>query len=177
MSAEGPASEQKRFGTGMFVLAWLAFMGLLGAWFNETLEQQHNPNQDLQTRLASDGVREVRLQRNRAGHYVTDGEINGHKVVFMLDTGATGVAIPAQLARKLAIPRGQAYQTQTANGMSVAYATVLASVSVGDISLQQVSAGITPGLQTNEVLLGMSFLKHIEFSQRGDSMLLRQYPN
>jgi aspartyl protease family protein len=50
----------------------------------------------------------------------------------------------------------------------------LDSVSVGDIELRGVRAGITPGLKTDEVLLGMSFLKHIEFTQRGDMLILRQ---
>ena len=44
----------------------------------------------------------------------------------------------------------------------------------GDIALRDVRASITPGLLMDEVLLGMSFLKHIEFTQRGDTLILRQ---
>jgi len=160
----------------MFVLAWLALIGLLGFYFQDVLEAQRNPNQTIATLTDASGVREVVLQRNKFGHYVTAGEINGQPVVFMLDTGATGVAIPEDVAQRLGIPRGRAFATQTANGIGKSYAARLDRVSVGDITLSNIAAGITPGLQTEEILLGMSFLKHIEFSQRGDSLILRQYP-
>jgi aspartyl protease family protein len=171
----GAEREQKRMGTGMFVLAWLAFMALLGLGFSDILDRQHNPNQALVTNYA-DGVREVVLQRNRQGHYLSSGRINGREVVFMLDTGATTIAIPARLASDLDLTIGQRFQTRTANGTADVYATVLDEVSIGDIRLNDVSAAVTPGLATNEVLLGMSFLRNIEFAQRGDSLILRQYP-
>ena len=63
---------------------------------------------------------------------------------------------------------------QTANGAAISYAAQLDSVSVGDIIMHNVSAGISPGFKGNEILLGMSFLKHIEFTQRGNTLILRQ---
>ena len=155
-------------GLAMQVLAWVVLLGLGVFYFNDVLERQLNPNQRLQTQYTEDGVREVVLQRN-------SGEINGQPVTFLLDTGATGVAIPEALANRLGLQRGRAYQTQTANGMAISYATTLDEVAVADIRLPHVRAGIVPGLQTDEVLLGMSFLKHLEFTQRGDSLTLRQY--
>ena len=59
--------------------------------------------------------------------------------------------------------------------MATSYAATLDRVSVGEIELRDVWAGITPTLQTDQVLLGMTFLKHIEFTQRGDTLILRQY--
>ena len=96
-------------------------------------------------------------------------------VDFMLDTGATGVAIPDHIAKALKIQRGRAYSVLTANCIATSFAARLDTVSVGDIILSNVDAGIVPGLTGNEVLLGMSFLRHIEFSQRGDTLVLRQY--
>lgn len=168
--------EQRRLGLGMQVMAWLVLMGLLVVYFSDLQDRQRNPNRNLDTLVAADGVREVVLQRNRYGHYVTSGEINGQPVVFMLDTGATGVAIPEAVARRLGLERGRPFRTQTANGLSTSWAVRLEQVSVGGITLENVAAGITPGLQIDEVLLGMSFLKHIEFTQRGDQLVLRQYP-
>lgn len=160
-------------GLGMQVLAWLVLLALGVFFFGDVLDKQHNPNQSLQTNYG-DGVKEVVLQRNRFGHYVTSGEINGQPVTFLLDTGATGVAIPDSVAKRLGLRRGRAFATQTANGVSTSYAASLERVSVGGIALEDVQAGITPGLQMEQVLLGMSFLKHIEFTQRGDTLILRQ---
>ncbi|CAA0078961.1 Uncharacterised protein [Halioglobus japonicus] len=176
MSDDNEVHEQKRMGTTMQVLAWLVLLALGVAYFSDFLDSQYNPNQTLQTGYTEDGFREVVLQRNKFGHYVTSGKINGSPVTFMLDTGATGVAIPSSVASRLGLRRGNAFPTQTANGMSTSYAATLSSISVGDIELYDVPAGITPGLQTEEILLGMSFLKHIEFTQRGDTLILRQVP-
>ena len=161
-------------GLAMQALAWLVLLALGVVYFGDVLERQYNPNQELQTNRTKEGLREVVLQRNKFGHYVTAGRINGQPVTFMLDTGATGVAIPDAVARQLGLTRGRAFRTQTANGVATSYAAKLDVVSVGDIELQDVQAGITAGLQADQVLLGMSFLKHIEFTQRGDTLILRQ---
>ena len=159
----------------MQVLAWLSFMALGVLFFGDQLESQYNPNRQVET-LQSSGVTEVRLQRNRLGHYVTSGTINNRPVTFLLDTGATGVAIPARIAKTLDLKRGRPIATRTANGTATSYLTRLNSVSVGGVSVGNVSATIAPGLRGNEILLGMSFLQHIEFTQRGDTLILRQYP-
>ena len=174
MDPQREIREQKRMGGIMQALAWLVFLALGVYFFGDFLEGQRNPNRDVATRHTAEGVREVVLERNRYGHYVTSGTINGRAVTFLLDTGATGVAVPADVARRLGLRGGQAYITETANGRATSYAVTLDSVAVGDIELRDVAAGIVPGLRMEEVLLGMSFLKHIEFSQRGDTLLLRQ---
>ncbi|MFT4766970.1 MAG: aspartyl protease family protein [Glaciecola sp.] len=168
--------ESRRMGRTMQVFAWLAVMALLMLYFGDVLDRQRNPNRSVDTAVTAEGVREVELRRNRMGHYVSAGTINGEDVVFLLDTGATGVAIPAALAERLSLPRGRAILTNTANGSTRSYLTRLQEVAVGDIRLQNVEASITPGLQMQEVLLGMSFLKYIEFTQRGSTLTLRQYP-
>ena len=93
----------------------------------------------------------------------------------MLDTGASDVAIPAKLADELGLKRGQPVQYQTANGIVTAYRTTLDSVSIGPMIVRNVSASINPGMQDMEILLGMSVLKHVEFTQRGDTLILRPY--
>jgi aspartyl protease family protein len=170
------SQRQRGIANIMAILAWLTFMVLAGFFFHEMLGQQHNPNQSVATKLGEGGMKEVVLKRNRYGHYVTSGAINGEPVVFLLDTGATGVAVPAAVAKRLGLQAGQPFQTRTANGIAVSYATRLDRVSVGDISLANVRASITPGLTGEEILLGMSFLRQVEFTQRGDMLTLRQYP-
>ncbi len=176
MTEQHGIAQQKRMGVGMMIMAWVVLLGLGVLFFGDTLERQFNPNQSLETRYSEDGMREVVLQRNRLGHYVTSGSINGANVTFMLDTGATGVAVPVDVATQLGLQRGRPFRTQTANGVATSYATILQEVAVGDIALENVSAAIVPGLADGQILLGMSFLKHIEFTQRGNTLILRQYP-
>jgi aspartyl protease family protein len=171
-----PDQEHRRFGLGMQVLAWISLLALLTLYFGDLLDRQRNPNRNVATDVGAQGVREVRLKRNRMGHYVASGTINGEPVVFLLDTGATGVAIPEPVAHRLELPRGRPFITNTANGRTRSYQTRLGEVAIGDIRLRGVDAAITPGLSMNEVLLGMSFLKYIEFTQRGNTLTLRQYP-
>ncbi len=161
----------------MIFSAWVLAFALLMAYFNYFLENEQNPNQTVYSRVDESGITEVVLKRNRYGHYVTSGKINGVKVRFLLDTGATDVAIPAKLADRLSLPRGAERQYRTANGMVLAYSTVLDSVSIGPIVVKNVRASINPGLDIDEVLLGMSVLKRIEFTQRGDTLILRPFTN
>jgi len=164
----------QRIGKGMIVAAWLLALGLLTLFFNDFLDKQHNPNQDLSTQYNQDGTREVILQRNRSGHYLTKGTINGQPVVFFLDTGATIVSIPEPVARRLNLQRGVEMLANTANGTVTTYSSELESVAVGEIELHRVRASINPQMRGDEILLGMSFLKHLEFTQRGDILILRQ---
>jgi len=110
------------------------------------------------------------------GHYLANGEINGRPVTFLLDTGATDISIPALLAKDLGLERGAARRYQTANGTITTYGTRLETVRLGGIVRRQVRAHINPGMRQGEVLLGMSFLKHLEMVQRGNQLTLRQYP-
>ena len=124
--------------------------------------------------LSADGVREVVLRQNRAGHYVASGGINGQPVTFLLDTGATSVSIPASVAGRLGLKRGAAMRAHTANGTVTTYATRLDEVRLGNISLENVRADINPHMLGDEVLLGMSFLRKLEFTQRDRELTIRQ---
>ncbi len=161
-------------GKGMIVGAWVGLLAILTLFFSAYLERQNNPNTDPVTSTAG-LVAEVVLQRNRSGHYVASGRINGREVTFLLDTGATDVAVSDELANSLGLRRGMRITSQTANGVVSAWQTQLSEVSLGDIRLGNVRASILPGLQGDEVLLGMSFLQQLEMVQRGKHLLLRQH--
>ncbi len=162
-------------GKGMIVAAWVLLLGLLTLLFQDRLEEIGNPNRQLQV-VEQGAVANVRLKRNRAGHYVAPGEINGTPVVFLLDTGATHVAVPEGLAERLGLPRGVAIQSITANGRARAWRTRLDTVRLGPIVKQGVSGVIMPGMSGDQVLLGMSFLRSLEMVQRGDGLSLSQRP-
>lgn len=168
--------QQKRLGGGMIAAMWLLLIALMVFLFSGILEKQTNPNQQVNSVTTARGVAEVTLLRNKFGHYITNGFINGLPVTFMLDTGASDVSIPESVARRLQLRKGYPNQYSTANGVITAWTTKLDDVAIGDIHLHQVRASINPAMDDDKILLGMSFLKQIEFTQRGDELILRQYP-
>lgn len=164
-----------RLGKWMVAGGWLIVLGLMALLFQHLLAKQRNPNQEVLSSVTDSGMREVQLQRNRFGHYVATGKINQLPVDFFVDTGATHVAVPIDIADRLALKRGPEFQVETANGAITVYHTVLDSVELGEVSLYNVRASINPHMQGREILLGMSFLRDLELIQRGDVLTIRQY--
>ncbi|WP_201193706.1 TIGR02281 family clan AA aspartic protease [Pseudomonas fluorescens] len=173
MTAQAPG---KRAGRVLLILAWCAGLFLATRFFGEWEARQNNPNVVVSSQQG-DGYIEVKLVSNQQGHFVASGQINGQPVDFMLDTGATDVSIPAELAKRLKLEEGFGVTLSTANGLSQGYRTRIDRLQVGDIVLRDVRALVAPGLDGNQVLLGMSALNKLEFTQRGGTMLLRQTTN
>ncbi|MFE8071084.1 TIGR02281 family clan AA aspartic protease [Marinobacteraceae bacterium S3BR75-40.1] len=171
-----PSSQPpgRRVGIGFLVVAWVLLIGLLTLWFGDWEEQQNNPNATPHSQRV-DGAVEVVLSPNRAGHYVANGRINDTQVTFLLDTGATQVAVPEAVARDAGLQKGYQGWVQTANGRAKAWSTRIDRLQLGDIVLHDVQATITPGMGLDEVLLGMSALGQVDFSQTGGKLKLRQH--
>ncbi len=165
-------SNSKHFGKGMIIAAWILALGFLTLFFSQILDKQRNPNQEITSLSSSKNARIVTLKRNRFGHYIATGSINDQSVELILDTGATDVSIPAKLASKLNLKKGAPRNTITANGTIITYSTILNEVRLGDIVLHNVRASLNP--YSDDVLLGMSFLKHLEFTQKGNTLTLKQ---
>ena len=157
----------------MYVLAAIGFIALMAWLFSDQIDEQRNPNRKIETRTAIDGAAEVVLKRNRAGHYVATGYINGNATEFMLDTGATDVAVSSEIARASGLSRGRNIVVATANGTTTAYSTVIKELQLGQIVERDVAATIVPNLGDIGVLLGMSFLKRLDFAQTGDTLSIR----
>lgn len=173
MSQDPAQPAPHRLGRGMIFLAWILALGLLTLFFSNWLDGERNPNQRVLTRVGTDGIGEVVLQRNRYGHYVASGRINGKPVEFMVDTGASDVSVPATLAAQLGLKRGAPTRYQTANGTITGFRTHIDRLELGDLVLHNVPASINPAYQEDDILLGMSVLKQLEFTQRGDTLTLR----
>ena len=152
----------------MVYIGWIVLLLLITLLMQRWLDKQYNPNQQVR----SNGAWQVVLQRNRYGHYVSNGKINGRTVVFLLDTGATQVGVPGELAAELNLKPGPAVQVGTANGIITAYRTQLETVELGPLQQDNVAAIINPAMQGEEVLLGMSFLKHLTLVQQQDQLSL-----
>jgi len=156
--SEPEFQQRKQYSRWMYALMWLGVLVLLVVFFQGQLQEQYNPNQNLAQGQASTDA--VVLQRNRQGHYVASGLINGQEVVFLLDTGATDVAIPEHIAKQLGLRYGRAGQVNTANGVSRTYDTMLDSLSLGGIVQQQVPAVIVPGYESSYIVGYVLFKAH-----------------
>lgn len=162
------ASHANGLSKVMTYLMWISLLGLLTLFFNRYL----HPNADINKNSNLSG--EVRLKADRYGHYVAPGFINDEPVRFLLDSGATSVSIPAQLASRLGLQRGARGEAMTANGVVTIYRTQLNSVRLGGVELYNVSASINPGMTGEQVLLGMSFMRHLDLTQRNGELTLKQ---
>jgi len=119
----------------------------------------------------------VVLAADPRGHFLIDGAVNGGNVRFILDTGATVVALPGADANRLGLDyrKGRPGRIDTANGSALAWAVRLDTVKVGNIELRNVEAVvIESGLDI--ALLGMTFLNRVEMKRDGSTMtLIRRY--
>jgi len=154
------------------LFAWIAVIGLmlgLTAFYHALTDQKGGI-------VSSEGfgaTAAVQLERERSGHYVAEGQINGQPVTFLVDTGATDVAVSEKMARALGLEFGPRIRVMTAAGPVGAWVTRLDSVRLGTLERINVRATITPGL-TEAALLGMSFLKHFNLQQEGDRLVISQ---
>jgi aspartyl protease family protein len=126
-------------------------------------------------RAAPAGVsrQSVTLAADPRGHFVAEGAINGNPVRFLVDTGASTVALPAADAVRLGIDyrKGRPALSSTAAGVVQIYVVTLDTVKLGPIELTRVEASvIEQGLEI--ALLGMSFLNRVEMKRDGDLMTL-----
>ena len=149
-------SSQTQLGLSANMIA-IRLMGLL-CDLAERLEREADPASPFTPRHAT----------------LTVGQINGGTVQFLVDTGATSIALPSADARRLGINylSGQRGYTETANGKATAYKINLDSVKVGDITLYSVEAVVLEGDGLKIALLGMSFLNRTEMRRDGQTLTL-----
>jgi aspartyl protease family protein len=119
----------------------------------------------------------AKVYRDQAGAYSTVGTINGLTVKFLVDTGATAVAMGASQAKRLGVQyryEGKEILINTANGVTKGYQVTLDRVQVGDITLRGVKGFVIEGHGPSRVLLGMSFLNQVKMEDQGDVLLLEK---
>lgn len=119
--------------------------------------------------------RRITLTSDSAGHFKSQGSINGQLMQFVVDTGATVVSIGRADAERMGLPflGGQPVQMQTANGTAQGWRIQLQSVRVGDVEVFDVEAVVTPTAMPM-VLLGNSFLNRFQMHRVSDQMVLEK---
>jgi aspartyl protease family protein len=161
-----PVADQQR-GKSLYWAAIVALMLGLTALFQGVTRNERIA----QSILTTDGEVALVLNRQRDGHYYAEGEINGSAVAFLVDTGASDVALSSAVARSLGLEFGPEITVMTAAGPVKGWITRLDRIQVGPLLLHNVRATITDKLG-EQALLGMSFLKHFSMIQEGDTLIL-----
>lgn len=123
----------------------------------------------------SAGGTRIVLPVDSRGHFMTQGAINGRSVNFMLDTGATSVALSLADAQRIGLDyaKGQPVQINTANGVTGGWRVKLSSVRVGDVEVYDVDAVVSQQPMPF-VLLGNSFIGRFSMRRDADQMVLEK---
>ncbi len=157
----------------MAFAAWLILLGLITLLSQRQLDSRA-ASRAPQIGTSADGAPTLLLTADRRGHFMVESLVNGQSVTFLVDTGATGIALPAATAQRLGLQRGRAFRVTTAAGPAIAWTTRLDSFQVGPFTESGVAASISPDMEGEVGLLGMSFLRHFEMVQRDGELLLRK---
>ena len=145
----------------MWLLAWLSLMGLLTLYFHSRSQPSVTANGELL------------LQADQSGHYRLEGAINGHPVQLLLDTGATRVTIPQQVAKRLGLTARGSSQVNTAAGQIRVGNGTIETLAMGPLTLYDLTIFINPAAEGDEVLVGMNALGRLELVQKERQLLLR----
>jgi aspartyl protease family protein len=124
-------------------------------------------------RGGSAGGTHIVLTAGQGGHFLTLGQINGRSTQFMVDTGATSIAMSAEEARRLglAFENGPKIYGNTANGPVTGYRVTLTSVRIQDVEVHNVEAAVLP-LPMPHILLGNTFLTRFQMKRENDTLTL-----
>jgi aspartyl protease family protein len=122
----------------------------------------------------SSSAESVTLYADSAGHYFADGYVNGASLKFLVDTGATAVALNSGDATYAGLDyqKGQRVSVQTASGNQVAYHVVINTLKIGGLVLNQVNALVLEGGSPSVVLLGMTALNRMDMKRDATTMTL-----
>src|SRR3954468_21988012 len=127
---------------------------------------------------AETGARTLSIPRDPRGHFQAEGRIDGQRIDFMVDTGASVVALNEKSAARFGLrPQRSDYNATvtTANGTIKAARTRLAMVELGGLVVRDVDAMVLPDEALSENLLGLSFLSKLKrFEYAGGKMVLEQ---
>ncbi|MDD5272158.1 MAG: retropepsin-like aspartic protease [Methylovulum sp.] len=113
---------------------------------------------------------DIVIHGDNKGHFRGRALINGVSMPFLIDTGATTTAIPSKLAKAAKLPIGETGMVSTANGLAEVQATEIKELKLGNAIIKNTEAAISD--QLDEVLIGMSALKHFQVRFENNTLIL-----
>lgn len=138
-------------------------------------QKQYDLGNTVSTAFTTRKTHQETIYKDSGGMYKTFGSINGRSVRFLVDTGASAIAMNVDQAKKLGVrydKTGAPTSVSTASGFTKAYRVHLKSVSVGKITQTNVEAFVIEGAHPGPILLGMTFLGQIDVEHSGNAMTL-----
>jgi aspartyl protease family protein len=139
------------------------------------VERSYSLSREYSGGYAENQKKQLSIAKGIGGHYWVPGSVNGHTIHFLVDTGATSVALNEEHARRLGIDyrvSGQQLQVSTANGVARGWRVSLDRVKVGEIEVLGVDGVVLEGGSPGEALLGMSFLSRVGWKVSQDALVL-----
>jgi len=139
----------------------------------EGVQKAYKMGSSISTQFAKRDEITERVMLDKHGMFRAYGSINGHSVRFLVDTGASSVAMSAKTARKLGIQYhlyGKPTKTSTASGIADAWSIKLKNVRLGQLLVRNVQGIVIDGNHPRQVLLGMSFLKQMKVEKENSIM-------
>jgi aspartyl protease family protein len=164
----------------LFVFAGLLFaVGALAARYADRVVPPSPEPQTMAMAAPAQSVnsRSVTIARDNRGQFMVEARVDGRRLQFMVDTGASMIALRESAAARLGIfpaPRDYTIRVQTANGVGRAAEVRLNSVEIDGIAVRDVRALVSPDSALGENLLGMSFLSRVRFSHDRGKLVLEQ---
>lgn len=165
------AKQHAATGKFMIIICWCIILGLgylFFTWHNRTGAY------DTETKYSDTAV-EIHIPLTRGDKYEVFGSINNVGVTFLVDTGASIVAVPPKVAEAAGLKKGLAISINTAAGSETAYLTKIDKLVINKhIVLYNVNASINPNMHEETILLGMGALKQINFKHTRNVLILRE---
>lgn len=141
----------------------------------EGVERTYTLSREYSEGFAEPQKKQLSVAKGAGGHYWITGSVNGQNLQFLVDTGATSVALNDGHARRLGIDYrsvGSPLQVSTASGTARGWRVTLDRVKVGELEVLGVEAVVLEGSSPTEALLGMSFLSRVGWKVEQDMLVL-----
>ncbi len=112
------------------------------------------------------------IEQDGSGNFIVMGTIDNISISMLIDTGASSVVVSEKMAERAGLSSDSQVEIATANGITKGYTAIIKNIQIGNLLGENVEAVIVPNLQISHALIGMSFLKKVNFEKYGSHLIL-----